>query len=437
MSAASGIGLVVGLLAALMLAVRAGQQRGALGAEPARKLVHMGMGAVCLVFPWIFSEPGPVWLLAGITSGGLILVRRVPWLRERVGGVLGGVQRASLGEVYFPPAVAAVFALAEGNRAVFCAPVAMLAFGDAAGALVGQRWGRRKYRAVESMKSLEGSAAVALVSGAAVAIALAAQGTGWRETLLTAVILGAFAALVEAVSWRGLDNLLVPLVATAQLRVYAGLAWPDLALRAGLMALLVALMLAWRERLLDFGARFGAALALYFFWALGGWHWLAAPAALLASYAWITPRPPTGEGRYHLTAVLCIASAGAGWAAVNAWAPSVRWLWLFTVGFATQQAIIAAVRWSQAKPRWGRAAWCAMGFAQAAVAQGAVFLTVNGRAIAARDLALGGAAVAVALAAFVAAERDLALPDDLNVRWWRQGATAVLASLAALATMAA
>jgi phytol kinase len=436
-SGAAGIALLAGLLAGLMLAVRAAQRRGAVGPELARKLVHMGMGAVCLAFPWIFSSAGPVWLLAAITSAGLLAVRWVPALGAAVGGVLGGVRRTSWGEVYFPGAVAAVFALAQGNRAEFCAPVAMLAFGDAAGALVGQRWGRIKFRTVESLKSVEGSAAVGAVSAAAVVIALRVQGgMGWPEALFTGAILGVFAAMVEAVSWRGLDNLLVPLVAWAQLRVYAGLPGSELALRGAVLALVAGLMFAWRARLLDFGARLGAALVLYFSWALGGWHWLAAPVTLLASYAWITPRPPAGEGRYHLAAVVCIGSAGVGWAVANARSAEVRWLWLFTLGLATQQAIIAAVRWSQAKPQWGRARWWTMGFAQATVVQGGVFVAVNGAAaIAPHALVTGAVVMAAALAVFIAGERDLALPDDMNARWWRQGAAAVLASLAAFATM--
>jgi len=423
------------MLGGLMLAVREAQRRGAVGVELARKLVHLGMGTVCLAFPWIFVSPRPVWILGVLAAGGLLAVRWVPVLRTHLGGVLGGVKRTSLGEVYFPFAVALVFALADGNAAAFCVPVAIMTFADAAGALVGQRWGRTRYRAVESMKSLEGSAAVFAMTCASVMIIVGILGnTRWLDLVLMGVIMGAFAALVEAVSWRGLDNLLVPLVASVQMQIYPRLAWPELTLRAVIMAALVAFMLNWRSRLLHFGARLGAALMMYLFWSLGGWPWLVAPAVLLASYARLMPTVPGGTERYHLAAVLCIGSAGVIWAGLNAWVPAPLWLWLFTVGFAAQQAIIAAVRFSQGRPRWRRWQWWLVACVQAVGVQGIAYATASGSAsIAPRDSFGGAAAVAVALAGFMVWDRELALPEDLNARWWRQGITAVLASLAAFA----
>jgi len=437
MNAASGVMLVLGLLGALMLAVRALQVRGRVGAELARKFVHMGMGAVCLAFPWIFVSAEPVWLLAALATAGLLAVRWVAPLRIRFGAVLGGVGRASLGEVYFPIAVALVFTLARGEPGAYCAPVAILAFADAAGALVGQRWGKTRYRAVESMKSVEGSAAVFGVTWVTVMIVMALwTKVPWPELVITGLIIAAFAALVEAVSWRGLDNLLVPLVAFAQLRVYPELTWLDLLGCGATMLLLVLFMLNWRKRLLDSSARLGAALALYLFWSLGDWRWLVAPAVLLASYTRLMPTVPGGPQRHYLAAVLCIGSAGIIWAGLNAWAVESRWLWFFTVGFATQQAIIAVVRFSQGRPHWKPWQWWAVAVVQAVGVQGVAFFLVNGfQIVGARDFALGGVAVAVALAGFMRWDHELALPDDLNARWWRQGITAVLASTAGFVLM--
>jgi phytol kinase len=429
MNALYGIALVIALLGALMLTVRGLQQRSALDAELARKLVHIGMGAVCLTFPWIFTDAAAVWALAGIAVTLLTAVRIVPALRVRFGGVLGGVGRVSLGEVYFPCAVALVFTLADGDRAAFCAPVAILTFADAAGALVGQRWGRLHYQAVESTKTLEGSMAVFAVTWLCAGIVLVALGSVTPgRALLVGAVMALFAALVEAVSWRGLDNLLVPLVAFAQMEIYPTLTSAQLIARGVAMVLLALFMLGWRRHLLDSSARIGAALAIYFYWSVGDWRWLMAPAVLLASYTWLMPTIPGGAPRHNFTAVLCVASAGVIWAVANARLPADHWLWLYTLGFATQQAIIAAVRFSQGHPDWQPWRWWLSGTAQGVGLHAVTFLALNGIEWWSRPgFIISLAAPGIALAAFMGWDRRLQLPENLNARWWRQGIIAGLA----------
>ena len=427
-----GICFVLAALALLMAAVRALQQRQAIDAEVARKLVHVGMGVICLTFPWVFASPQPVWVLAGLSIAALAAVRLIGPIRMLLGSVLGGVNRVSFGEIYFPLAVAVVFTLAGEDRAAFCAPVAILTFADAAGAVVGQRWGRLRYPAVESTKSFEGSAAVFAVTWICAAIVLVALGdTASERALLVGVVMALFAALVEAVSWRGLDNLLIPLVAFAQMRIYPGLTMPDMIGRAAVMIVLFLFMLNWRRQLLDSSARLAAALAIYFFWTVGDWRWLIAPVILLASYGRLMPDIPGGPPRHNLLAVLCIASAGVAWAVANARAPSNLWLWLYTLGFATQQAIIAAVRFAQGRPQWRRWQWWLVATVQATGLQVAGFLVVNR----VEWWATPGFAISVlvpgtALALFMAWDRALQLPEDLNARWWRQGLIAGLAPVA-------
>ena len=93
-----GIAIILCTLGALMLGVKL-LQAGGIDPELARKLVHMGMGIACLPFPWLFSAPWPVWILAGMAAVALAALRTVPVLRRELGGVLHGVQRASFGEV--------------------------------------------------------------------------------------------------------------------------------------------------------------------------------------------------------------------------------------------------------------------------------------------------------------------------------------------------
>ena len=83
MNAWAGIAAVLAALGALLAAVRLVQRSGFVEAEGARKLVHMGMGMVCLTFPWVFQTVWPVWVLAGGAAVALGALRAVPLLRMR------------------------------------------------------------------------------------------------------------------------------------------------------------------------------------------------------------------------------------------------------------------------------------------------------------------------------------------------------------------
>ena len=85
---------------------------------------------------------------------------------------------------------------------------------------------------------------------------------------------------------------------------------------------------------------------------------------------------------------------------------------------------------------WRPWQWWAVAVGQAVGVQTVVFVAANGPdAFHLRDFGVGLAAVAIALAGFMAWDRELASPEDLNARWWRQGITAVLASATGLVLM--
>lgn len=430
------IAMVLGGLSALVLVVKQMQARGWLGAEGARKAVHIGMGMICLTFPWVFHDGRSVLFLAALAVLALGALRVVPALMWRFGGVLHDVQRVSLGEIYFPLGVAVVFNLAAGNALKFVVPVALLTFADAAGALVGKRVGRHRYETLEGQKSFEGSAAVGVTGFLCVLVPMLAFGHDPLPSVLSALVIGLFASILEAISWRGLDNIFLPLAAFAQLSIYLGLTLTELSAR---FAVLIAITLAawfWRRgRIVDDCARLGGALAMYFFWAVGGWQWLVAPVVLLVSYVWLMPRVPGGPPKHNLVSVICVGSAGLVWAVAQGFSPRPEWLWCFTLGIAGHQAVIATVRFSQAKPQCSRMKCWAAGAAQAVVVQGGVLWTLDRGRVSVIEFAAGLGCVALANAAFVLCERSLRAPDDLTARWWKQGLAALVGSIAGGATI--
>jgi phytol kinase len=215
--------LILGALGLMLCGVRLLQSAAGVGSETGRKLVHMGMGVIALALPWLFSDAGPVWLLAALATAALLAVRFIPAVTRHLGGVLGGVQRFSLGEVYFAPGVALAFTLARGQAAEFCGAVGVLTFADSAGALVGTRWGRHRYPALGQAKSIEGSAAVFVASILCVTLTAAVLGDeSWPAALAGGLLAGALVTVVEAVASHGLDNLLLPPVVVGFMRIWAG-----------------------------------------------------------------------------------------------------------------------------------------------------------------------------------------------------------------------
>jgi phytol kinase len=98
----------------------------------------------------------------------------------------------------------------------YIAVVAVMAwgFGDAAAALVGKAFGRRRIRnrRVEGAKTVEGTHAMLIVAGLAIFFTLLIYaGQPWYVSLIIATLVAPVCAVVELFSSRGMDTLTVPL----------------------------------------------------------------------------------------------------------------------------------------------------------------------------------------------------------------------------------
>jgi len=343
MHPALGIAVVLGTLGALLGALRLWQRRGTPHPELVRKALHVGMGLVAVALPWVFASPWPVAALCALAAVAMLAMRALPALR----GVVCGVERASWGDVYFPVAVGVTFAAADGNKVLYAVPLLLLTLADATAALVGLRYGAHRYRATEGRKSAEGSLAFFAVAFLSVLVPLWLAEVDWRKTLLIGATLGLLVMALEAVAWRGLDNLFVPLGAFLLLRVYLGLDPNQLLLRLGMALALLGLMLALRRQTtLNESALLGAAFAGYVFGAVGGWQWLVAPLTLLVTYTTLlSPRTRRNIARIHTVhGVLSVGAAGLVWLFLSAVMEWPALLYPFTLAFACHLAIIGTAR---------------------------------------------------------------------------------------------
>lgn len=348
-----GIVLVLAALGAIFGGLRVVQVRYDLDPEATRKGVHVLMGGVTLTFPWLFDALWPVVVLGGLAGGLLLTVRIVPHLRDSAGTVLHDVDRHSYGELYYAVAVVLLFGLSGGDPILYGVPILLLGLADPVAALVGLRYGTSFYRTTEGFKTGEGSASFFLVAFFCVHVpVLLATDTGRLESLLIALIAGFLVMLLEAIAWRGLDNLFVPVGGYALLATHLAMDAGELAARLVTIAALFALASIWhRETTLDRSATFAAALVGVVTWTIGGWTWLLAPAALYFGYTLLWPSsarldasasgPPTLHTVHN---VLGVASVGLGWLFLSVAAPQASLLYPYTLAYAGYLGLIGAER---------------------------------------------------------------------------------------------
>lgn len=260
--------------------------------EWSRKLIHVTMGSVCAIFPWIFQEPLSVWITALGSVLMVFAVRVVPVLRRGMGDGLLSISRVSFGDLLFAPAVAAVFYWSEGRWAHYLIPVLLLTLADAAGALVGVRYGVYQYQARTGKKTVEGSSAFFVIAFAVVAsVNFFFGGQTLISSLLMAFILACLTMMVEAVADRGFDNLTIPV---AGYFLYDQLhRKPDEFLYwqiVVLVLLLLLLAICHRKTTLTGGALQAAILLAYGCHALGDWRMMLPLLLVFAAHLWTTHR---------------------------------------------------------------------------------------------------------------------------------------------------
>ena len=312
-------GVATSLLLVLVLLRAVGRRTRADG-ELLRKGMHVALGTSALAYPWLFRSVMPVLAIAILTLAVLLLLRYAPWARTNLGNVVHGVRRSSEGDLWFPVSVALVFWLARGNTVLYVIPVLTLAVADEFAALVGTRYGQLRYDTLEGeQKSAEGSIAFFLIAFFAAHVPLLLfTSVGRAECLLTALTFGFLVMLLEAVAWRGLDNLFIPVGGFFLLRGYVAMPARALSIVLVMTIAIFAVVVALRRRrTLSDGAALAAVLIGYLTWTLGGWRWVVPPLVFFVSYTALWPRVEQVRERPHrLSAVLAVPGSALLWLAL-------------------------------------------------------------------------------------------------------------------------
>lgn len=390
--------------------------------EVLRKGMHVALGLSALTYPWLFQSAVPPMVIAALTLSVLLLLRYAPRARAELGGVVHGVKRASEGDLWFPVSVAAVFALAGRETVLYVIPILTLTLADAVAALIGARYGRVQYDTLEGdHKSAEGSLAFFLVAFFAAHVPLLVfTSVGRAESLLIGLTFGFLVMLLEAVAWRGLDNLFIPVGGFLLLRSYLPLPSRALMVVLGVTVAMFAVVVTLRRRrTLSDGAALAGVLLGYLTWTVGGWRWVVPPLVFFVSYTVLWPRLEQVRDRPHrLGALLAVPGSALVWLGLARVLGETVAYYGYTLTLAANLAFVGVTWFRVVRPRTRSSKAALVSSLVGWLALLGPYLVIGGRAmllptiIALPVLLLGAAAFLV----FVP-KRETKEPEALDWTW--------------------
>ncbi len=240
-------------------------------AEALRKLVHLATGVAVLPAPWLFTSPLPILIIAIFFAAANFWSIRRGRLKS-----IHAVSRPSLGTFYYPVSfIILLLVFWERSVMILTIAFALMAFGDAAAGLVAGKVSRRKILPLPwDKKSLQGSAAMLVISTLIVALGLAlfknSHSLSWENGLHIALAIGVLAAAAEALSYRGSDNLTVPLLAALALFIILQPETQQQFFLGEILALAI-VTIAFFAKALDLSGAIAGFLVGTFVFGLGGW----------------------------------------------------------------------------------------------------------------------------------------------------------------------
>ena len=177
--------------------------------EGSRKFIHIGVANWWIIAMIFFDNP----LWASIVPALFILINYISYKKQIFRAMERGKGKGDLGTVYYAISlfILAIITFSEGmNPYVGAMGILVMGYGDGFAAIIGERFGKHSFTVMNSKKSLEGSAAMFVVTFfvALIISFLAGNSCIWLLPISLAMI----ATLVEIFSPYGTDNLTVPLV---------------------------------------------------------------------------------------------------------------------------------------------------------------------------------------------------------------------------------
>lgn len=207
-------GLLFAVLLLIIILAELIRKRLAVSAEATRKLVHILTGWLIALTPLLLTSALPLLII----SGSFVVINSIAIRKHWLPGINSSPQ-ISYGTVFYPASfLILILLLWHNHKSVLVTAMLVLAIADAMAAIIGRSVASpKRYQISGETKSVQGSLAMLattfLIVVGALYIFLPTDGISltWPRILWIAAIAAILATVCESISFRGSDNLTVPL----------------------------------------------------------------------------------------------------------------------------------------------------------------------------------------------------------------------------------
>lgn len=181
-----------------------------------RKFLHVMIGNLPFIIPFFTASIYPIMIAGPFVLITFFASPYSPFKRisKKLRGLADITEEGhQLGLVFYSISYVLLALFFTPKPYIIAAGILPMAYGDAAASLVGERYGKKRYRLFAD-KSFEGSAAMFLASFSIFTIGLLFFSRFYSfallDAILVAIAVSTVAAVVEGLSPKGFDNLTVP-----------------------------------------------------------------------------------------------------------------------------------------------------------------------------------------------------------------------------------
>ena len=202
----------------VLLAIVAGsdwlEKKSLLSAQTNRSVVHVSVGIIVSSFPFIFESAS-----YAIGLGALFTALNMATLLMGKAQGMHGDKHGSWGTVWFPVAFTVLCVLFWHTPEIITISMVVLAIADPAASFIGRRWHSAHQVLWKDKKSVAGSTGFFAVSLSILLVGVFTSQTSqpWYLLLLAGGLVAMLSTAAEALSWRGSDNISIPLITAISL----------------------------------------------------------------------------------------------------------------------------------------------------------------------------------------------------------------------------